>query len=1180
MGVMAKVNRLVNPFLTTKVSSIGKRVATYTQYYKTEDIQSKTILYESRDGKSLTDSPFAIFEYLLEKDQDKEYTHIWSVQPTDELRYFMNRYQGVTNVHFVTRNSDEYLKWLTKAEYLINNATFQSFVTIKKEQTYINTWHGTPLKTMGFDIPGHPNVAKNVVRNFFMADVLISPNQHTTNMFLDSFKLRHNYQGEILEGGYPRIDQTFSKNHDDTIRTLHDRGVQLDLSKDVMLYCPTWKGGSEAYINNELQQIIHESAILREKYGDSYNVLVKVHPFLYDKASQEKKLIPYLVLDGMDTNKVLGLVDLLITDYSSIFFDFLVTGKPIVFYCWDDDLYSNERGKYFEYDELPGPVAFNLSELCDILDNLDQKLEETQWNYDRFTRLYVPYDDGHVTKRYVDYLFFSQPLSDKVTQIIQPKDKIRLLIYPGGLRKNGITSSFLNLVSMIDYDKYAVTCLLDVGTIGERSENIRALPKEVSFLFRFGLPLYTLKESYQDLYYHMNGVKKGKEENFPMAVYEREVTRLLGNQTYDTSIDFSGYSLYWTKLILATQANKKVCYLHSDMLKDMNRVVNGRKIHKMNVKGIMSVYDRYDELVSVSKVIRDINQDNLTQFADARKFTYAENVINVESLMNKPEVIVKENNETNTLFRQAKIKDLEASHDLYNTRPDSSYAYLSQVDFKTPDVFVLGTYMFDGVTYAKITQNYQYLGWIKLTDIDILDDMIIKEEVIDKFGKFDLTRPGHIYTQPVGLSESQEKSGNKTFNKVYMTASKRAITLTDTSLQINVGNTLIGWIPEREFKATHVLNAKGSLPKKMMTNTLRFILKNSFRKQQADIKKVSDVTASLEEYVKVTQDMIARSQMSEDSSSMPLPKGELIYLEKVYTKGNENWVFLSLSDGSQWYILKENLHVTKEFKREVIKRVETSYDIIIPSHEITAYANIQQVIDQKGILVSAMPEARVLEIAELTDGDSYVHLDVEDTKIWVSQSDVRLNTDTAVLNTEGISVSYPNPNVPNFVTVGRLSKEKNQALLIESFKQLSLDYPNAHLYIIGEGPERENLELLIKNLDLANQVTLTGQINHPYDFVAQCDTFVLTSDYEGQSLVLLEAMTLGNKVISTDIPACRQVLEDGRLGMLTKTNDVDGVYQAMLLSLDDKVSFETFDVTIYTNQAIESFDAVTGLVVK
>ena len=150
-----------------------RRASRYAEYYKKLPIEKNTILYESRDGNSITDSPYAMFLYMLKNPDFKDYVHIWSVEDFEVLSSIISRYETHHNVKFVKRNSKEYLKYLASSEYLINNSTFQSFYTPRPDQIYINTWHGTPLKVMGFDIPGNPSHSQNVVRNFLSTSIFL-----------------------------------------------------------------------------------------------------------------------------------------------------------------------------------------------------------------------------------------------------------------------------------------------------------------------------------------------------------------------------------------------------------------------------------------------------------------------------------------------------------------------------------------------------------------------------------------------------------------------------------------------------------------------------------------------------------------------------------------------------------------------------------------------------------------------------------------------------------------------------------------------------------------------------------------------------------------------------------------------------------------------------------------------
>src|SRR5690606_13267081 len=171
-----------------------------------------------------------------------------------------------------------YLQALATCAYLVNNSTFPSYYLAKEGQIYVNTWHGTPLKKMGYDIAGDPSNSQNVVRNFLSTDYILSPNSHTTNIFLDSYKLDGLYTGEIVEEGYPRIDFTVNGSPQAVCEQLREIGLTLDSGKKTVLYAPTWKGTDIGKVNDDVLQIHADMQTLVKRVGDQYNFLIKVHP--------------------------------------------------------------------------------------------------------------------------------------------------------------------------------------------------------------------------------------------------------------------------------------------------------------------------------------------------------------------------------------------------------------------------------------------------------------------------------------------------------------------------------------------------------------------------------------------------------------------------------------------------------------------------------------------------------------------------------------------------------------------------------------------------------------------------------------------------------------------------------------------------------------------------------------
>ena len=184
--------------------------------------------------------------------------------------------------------------------------------------------------------------------------------------------MRGIYKGEIIESGYPRIDLTKETSSDDAKNLLKELGIELDSNLPVVVYMPTWRGNDTQNPSDSIAQVIAELKYLRKEFLGKYNIILKVHPYLYKKAKNYKELSGVLIDDAMDANLVLAATDILITDFSSVFFDYLVTDKPIIFYAWDQDIYSEDRGMYLDMAELPAPILKTVIEIADYLSDIDQ----------------------------------------------------------------------------------------------------------------------------------------------------------------------------------------------------------------------------------------------------------------------------------------------------------------------------------------------------------------------------------------------------------------------------------------------------------------------------------------------------------------------------------------------------------------------------------------------------------------------------------------------------------------------------------------------------------------------------------------------------------------------------------------------------------------------------------------
>lgn len=622
-----KYKFIASPILKRAKSKYQKKVNQYAQLYHSTSIKPHQILYQVRDGKSITDSPYAIFLGLNAHETFSNYQHIWVVDHPDTLVFYQEKFKVFQNVSFVIKESNEYLKALTESKFLINNATFPAYFTKKPEQVYINTWHGTPLKHMGFDVKNNLKGSQNTMKNFLASDYMISPNAHTTNIFKHAFKLDGLYSGEILEIGYPRIDLTINTTANEAREYLAEH---LNLKKNpIILYCPTWRGKNVNDPENSLLNIFEEIKLLNQKLP--HQVLVKVHPFVYSKAKEMPELKPYLVPDFLDTNQLMPAVDLMITDYSSIFFDFLVTDKPIVFYVPDLDKYKNERGVYIDLCALPGPVADNIQDVITLVSNESYKDADVQEKYAKFKHNFVNYENGSVTERLIESVFLNQ--QDTSSKNASHHQKEKILLYPGGMKHNGITTSVINLLANINYDKYDVTVFTNNTNNVEQLNNLQSLNDNVRIVLRRGPMIATFKELYQNEFVRQRGIYKSFEKRlYPKALFEREFRKIFGDSQFDYAIDYSGYAMFWSNLVLASGAKKKYILLHSDIKSDMERTVKGKRPHYQNLKGVISLYPYFDKLVSVSEATKKLNQSNFGGLKLKNRHIASRNTINIEKI--------------------------------------------------------------------------------------------------------------------------------------------------------------------------------------------------------------------------------------------------------------------------------------------------------------------------------------------------------------------------------------------------------------------------------------------------------------------------------------------------------------------------------------------------------------------
>lgn len=519
------------------IKDLDERKRRYALYYEALPTDDKVIFYESMSGVRMMDNPYAIFRAVLEDKRFADYTHVWSVGAYDTVP---KRYRGLPNVVIVTRHTDIYLRYLASAKHIIGNSTLPEYFVRKPDQKYLNTWHGIAYKRVGRAENALLGSAYSVF-NMLQATHVLTPCHFMTQLQLHGLCMSGVPSGELAEVGYPRIDMTLNLSEARADEIASEFGI--DRTKRTVLYAPTWR--SEKFDTDRL------AADLKGLSALDANVIFMGHHMMLKHLKNIDLGNVIVPPASTNTNELLGVVDILITDYSSIFFDFIVTGLPIVHYMYDYDEYYRERGLNLEEDDLPGVIvksSENLVEQVRILLQGSFPPEETE-RYRRAKERFCPHEDGAASRRAVEWFFFGDTSGVKVI----PRSWKRSVVFWGGRLTGGPQVADF-LARLRDYAaRPDIVPVLVVARSVESNPQvmdvIRELGAKVSVIARPGHGMVASPEEDEA----KKDVEHGNSTQ-PAAIelhrrsYLREYRRVLGHAAFDESIEFENNSRFWKEL--------------------------------------------------------------------------------------------------------------------------------------------------------------------------------------------------------------------------------------------------------------------------------------------------------------------------------------------------------------------------------------------------------------------------------------------------------------------------------------------------------------------------------------------------------------------------------------------------------------------------------------------------------
>lgn len=363
-----------------KVKRLLKKVAgkitnpayIYKKYYN-KPVDNNKIYFYSQKGNDINGNMFYLLKELRKNEKYDNY-EVYIPVKKNRIKEFKNKLDnyGIKNYHLVKDYTRRSVRVLSKSKYVFTDTSMEVFFIKKPGQVVVNTWHGTPLKTLGKAVVQEYHNISNVQKNFNIADYLLYPNEYMYDIMKRDYMLDLT-KNKVCMLGYPRNSIFFEKPDEN--------------EKVRIAYLPTWRGvnlgkNSNSYLE-ELESILEQ---LDKKLGSDYEFYISLHPYLKGKMSFDDYENVKVISSEYETYDFLNSCDILVTDYSSVFFDFACTRKKIILFTYDKEEYLNDRGMYLDMDDLPFKQV-------DTVDKLIEEIKKPyKFDYSSFIKEYCNYD--------------------------------------------------------------------------------------------------------------------------------------------------------------------------------------------------------------------------------------------------------------------------------------------------------------------------------------------------------------------------------------------------------------------------------------------------------------------------------------------------------------------------------------------------------------------------------------------------------------------------------------------------------------------------------------------------------------------------------------------------------------------------------------------------------------------
>lgn len=382
----------------------------YRCIYQRKKRNMHKVVFESYMGRQYACSPKAIYEEMLKDARFKDFEFVWLFTNPDKMQKVLPLQKAV----LVRYGSKEAYRHYATAKYVISNSNIKFDIVPFSDQVFVQTWHGTPLKRLRCDIEAEQGNDMNTLAEIHFKNdqdikryrYFLSPSRFSTEKFITAFRLRELGKEHILlEEGYPRNDFLFQYQRQDVCRIKTKLGI-VDDDRKIVLYAPTFRDNMHNADVGYTYDLNLDFERLRQELSENFILLFRTHYFIaskFDFSGYQDFVIDVTDID--DVNELYIISDILVTDYSSVIFDYANLKRPMLFYMYDLEEYEQSiRGFYIDINELPGKIVRTQEQLTN---ELKHPVLLPDVKYETFCRKYNSLEDGNASKRVIDKVFGS-----------------------------------------------------------------------------------------------------------------------------------------------------------------------------------------------------------------------------------------------------------------------------------------------------------------------------------------------------------------------------------------------------------------------------------------------------------------------------------------------------------------------------------------------------------------------------------------------------------------------------------------------------------------------------------------------------------------------------------------------------------------------------------------------------